>query len=112
MVRIHRRTIQKGLKDSENYNSVITDLEPSEASLGTKLVEVMEFQLIFQILKYETFKILLSISQQIWKLSRDQRTGKDEFSFQSQRRAMPNKGSNYHTFDLISHASKLMLKIL
>ena len=25
---------------------------------------------------------------------------------------MPNKGSNYHTFALISHASKLMLKIL
>ena len=35
-------------------------------------------------------------------------TGKGQFSFQSQRKAMPN----YRTIALISHASKLMLKIL
>ena len=45
------------------------------------------------------------------KLSSDQRTGKDQFSFQSQRKAML-KNANYHTNALISHASKVMLKIL
>ena len=38
-------------------------------------------------------------------------TGKGQFSFQSQRKAMP-KNANYHTIALISHASKVMLKIL
>ena len=38
-------------------------------------------------------------------------TGKGQFSFQSQRKAMP-KNVNYHTVALISHTSKVMLKIL
>ena len=42
------------------------------------------------------------------KLSSGHRTGKGQFSFQSQRKAM----SNYCTIALISHASKVMLKIL
>ena len=45
------------------------------------------------------------------------RTGKGQFSFQSQRKAMPKKGnakecSNYRTIALILHASKVMLKML
>ena len=39
-------------------------------------------------------------------------SGQGQFSFQYQRRAMPKKSSNYHTIALISHASKVMLKIL
>ena len=35
-----------------------------------------------------------------------------QFSFQSQRKAMPKECSNYHTVTLISHARKVMLKIL
>ena len=47
------------------------------------------------------------------KLSSGHRTGKGQFSFQSQRKAMPKcSSSNYHTIALISHASKVMLKIL
>ena len=45
------------------------------------------------------------------KLSSGHRTGKGQFSFQSQRKAMP-KSSNYCTIALISHTSKVMLKIL
>ena len=45
------------------------------------------------------------------KLSSGHRTGKGQFSFQSQRKGMP-KNSNYCTIALISHASKVMLKIL
>ena len=46
------------------------------------------------------------------KLSSGHRTGKGQFSFQSQRRAMPKECSNYWTIALISHTSKVMLKIL
>ena len=45
------------------------------------------------------------------KLSSGHRTGKGQFLFQSQRKAMPPKSSNYHTIVLISHASKVMCKI-
>ena len=45
------------------------------------------------------------------KLSTGQRTGKSQFSFQSQER-QSKECSNYYTISLISHASKVMLKIL
>ena len=46
------------------------------------------------------------------KLSSSHRTGKDQFSFQSHRRANAKECSNYCTTVLISHASKVVLKIL
>ena len=48
------------------------------------------------------------------KLSSGHRTGKSQFSFQSQGKAMPKNAqtTNYGTIVLISHASKVMLKIL
>ena len=79
---------------------MITDLEPdilecevkwalesittNKASGGDRIpVE------LFQILKEDVVKVLHSICQQIWKLSSSHRTGKGQFSFQSQRKAMP-----------------------
>ena len=44
---------------------------------------------LFQILKDDAVKVLHSICQQIWKLSNGHKTGKGQFSFQSQRKAMP-----------------------
>ena len=45
---------------------------------------------LFQILKDDAVKVLLSICQQIWKIQQwPHRTGKGQFSFQSQRKAMP-----------------------
>ena len=44
---------------------------------------------LFQILKDDAVKILHSIYQQIWKTSSGHRTVKGQFSFQSQRKAMP-----------------------
>ena len=47
------------------------------------------------------------------KLSSGHRTGKRQFPFQSQRRAMPkNAQTTVQLIALISHASKVMLKIL
>ena len=44
---------------------------------------------LFQILKDDAAKVLHSICQQIWKTQHGHRTGKGQFSFQSQRKAMP-----------------------
>ena len=44
---------------------------------------------LFQMLKDDAVKVLHSICQQIWKTHHDRRTGKGQFSFQSQRNAMP-----------------------
>ena len=46
------------------------------------------------------------------KFSCSHRTGRGQFSFQSQRKTMPKKCLDYRTTALISHASKIMLKIL
>ena len=68
---------------------------------------------LFQILKDDAVKVLHSICQQIGKLSSGHRTGKGQFSSYP----IPKKGnveecSNYLTIELISHASKVMLRIL
>ena len=46
---------------------------------------------IFQILKDNAGKVLLSVCQQIWKTQQWTQTGKGQFSFQSQRKIMPKK---------------------
>ena len=74
-------------------------------SLWTKLVEVMEFQLsYFKSWKMMLWKCCTPCVSTFGKLSSGHRTGKGQFSFQSQRKAMP--------IALISHTSKVMLKIL
>ena len=67
---------------------------------------------LFQILKDDAVKVMHSICQQLWKLSSGHRTGKGQFSFQSPKKVNAKECSNYHTIALISHASKVMLKIL
>ena len=68
---------------------------------------------IFQILKDDAAKVLHSIRQQIWKSPVAVATGLEKISFIP----IPKKGnaeecSNYRTIALISHTSKMMLKIL
>ena len=74
-------------------------------------------ELLFQILKDDAVKALHSICQQIWKTQQWPQDWKGEFSFKSLRKAIPKKGSakqysDYCTVAFISHASKVMLKIL
>ena len=60
---------------------------------------------LFQILKDDAVKVLHSIYQQIWKLSGGHRTGKGQFSFQSQSRAMPKNDhttAQLHFFNLLA----------
>ena len=44
---------------------------------------------LFQILEEDAVNVLHSVCQQIWKTQQGHRTGKGQFSFQSQRKAMP-----------------------
>ena len=67
---------------------------------------------LFQILKVDVVKVLHAICQQIWKTQQWPQDWK-----RSAFIAIPKKGnakecSNYRTIPLISHASKVMLKIL
>ena len=58
------------------------------------------------------WKYCTQYARKFGKLSSCHRTGKGQFSFQSQRKGNAKECSNYHTIALISHASKVMLKIL
>ena len=66
---------------------------------------------LFQILKDDALKVLHSICQQIWKTQQWKRTGKGQFSLQSQRKAMPENAQTNAQLNS-SHTSKVMLKIL
>ena len=107
---------KKDLQDQNNHDGVITHLEPdilehevkwalgsittNKASGGDGIpVE------LFQILKDDAVKVLHSICHQIWKLSNDHRTGKGQFSFQSQRKAMPKNvqtTAQLHSFHMLA----------
>ena len=58
------------------------------------------------------WKCCTQYASKFGKLSSDQRTGEDQFSSQSKKKSIAKECSNYHTIALISHASKVMLKIL
>ena len=66
----------------------------------------------FKSWKMMLWKCCTQYASKFGKLSSGHRTGKGQFSFQSQRKAIPKNCSNYRTIALISHASKVMLKIL
>ena len=58
------------------------------------------------------WKCYIEYANTFGKLSSGHRTGKSQFSFQSQRKGNVKECSNYRTTALISHASKVLLKIL
>ena len=91
---------KKDLHDLDNHDGVITHLEPDilECEVKWALGSITTNKAsggngipveLFQILKDDAVKVLHSICQQIGKLSSGHRTGKGQFSFQSQRKAMP-----------------------
>ena len=61
---------------------------------------------LYQILEDDAVKVLHSICQQIGKLSSGHRAGKGQFSFQSQRKAMPKNAQT--TTQL--HSSHMLVK--
>ena len=67
---------------------------------------------LFQILKDDAVKVLHSIYQQIWKTQQWPQDWKRSVFIPIPKKGNAKECSNYHTSALISHASKVMLKIL
>ena len=67
---------------------------------------------LFQILKDDAVKVLHSICEQIWKTQQWPQDWKRSVFIPIAKRGNTKECSNYHTIALISHASKVMLKIL
>ena len=67
---------------------------------------------IFKILKDDAVKVLHSICQQIWKTQQKPQDWKRSVSIPIPKKGNAKECSNYHTITLISHATKVMLKIL
>ena len=66
---------------------------------------------LFQILKDEAVKVLYSICQQIWKTHQGPQNWKRSVFIPISKKGNAKEYSNYCTIVLISHASKVMLKI-
>ena len=123
MARIHRRTIQKDLHDPDNHDGEITHLEPDSLECEVKWAlgsmtttkasggEGIPVDL-FQILKDDAVKVLHSVCQQIWKTQQWAQDCKRSVFIPIPKKGNARECSNYCTIALISHSSKVMLKIL
>ena len=116
---------KKDLHDQENHDGVTTHLGPDILECEVKwALESMTTNLasrgdeisveLFQILKDDAVKVLHSICQPIWKTQQWPQDWKRSVFIPKK---CPKKGnakewSNYRTIALISHTSKVMLKIL
>ena len=67
---------------------------------------------LYQMLKDDAVKVLHSICQQIWKTQQWPQDWKRSVFIPIPKKGNAKECSNYHTIALISHASKVMLKIL
>ena len=123
MARIHRTTIKKDLHDPDNHDGVITHLEPDilecevkwalESITTNKASESDGIPVkLFQILKGDAVKVLHSICQQNWKTQQWPQDWERSVFIPIPKKGNVKECANYRTIALISHASKVMLKIL
>ena len=114
---------KKDLQDANNHNGVITHLEPDilECEVKWALGSITMNKAsggdgipseLFQILKDDAMKVLHLICQQIWKTQEWPQNWKRSVFIPIPKKGNTKECSNYHTIALISHASKVMLKIL
>ena len=114
---------KKDLQDQGNHDGVITHLEPDILECEVKWVlgsittnkasgrDGIPVELC-QILKDDAVKVLHSICQQIWKIQQWPLTWKRSVFIPIPKKGNVKECSNYHTIALISHTSKVTLKIL
>ena len=111
------------LHDPDNHDGVITYLEPDilECEVKWTLESITTNKAsggdgipvqLFQILKDDAVKALQSICQQIWKTQSWPQDWKRSVFIPIPKKCNDKECSNYLTVALISHASKVMLKIL
>ena len=108
---------KRDLHDPDNHNGVITYLEPDilECEVKWALGSITTNKAsrsdgisgeLFQILKDDVVKCCTQYASKFGKLSSGHRMGKDQFSFQSQRKAMPKNAQT--TTQL--HSSHMLAK--
>ena len=114
---------EKDFNDPDNHDEVITHLEPdileskvkwalgsitmNKASGGDEIPTEL-----FQILKDDAVKVLHSTCQQTWKTQQWPQDWKRSAFITVPKKGSAKQCTNYHTIALISHASKVILKIL
>ena len=114
---------KKDLPDSDHHSGVFTHLEPDilecevkwalgstprNKASGGDGIPVEQFQL----LKDDAMKVLHSICQPIWKTQQQPQDWKRSVFIPISKKGNAKECSNYRTIALISHTSKVMLKIL
>ena len=110
-------------KDTDNHDGVVTHLEPDILECEAK--QALESTTankasgsdgipaeLFHIWKDDAVKVLHSICQQIWKTQQWPQDWKSSVVIPIPKKGNDKECSNYSTIALISHASKVMLKIL
>ena len=120
MARTHRRTTQNDLHDPDNHDGVITHLEPDfleyevKWALGsiTTIKASGGDRIPVLILKDDAVKVLHSTCQEIWKTQQWPQDWKKSVFIPIPKKGNAKECSNFGTIALISHASKVMLKIL
>ena len=123
MARIHEEPYKKDLHDPDNHNGVITPLQPDilECEVKWALGSITTNKAsggdgipveLFQILKDDAVKVLHSICQQIRKMQQWPQHWKRSVFIPIPKKGNAKEYSNYRTIAFISHASKVMLKIL
>ena len=119
----YKKEYKKDLHDPGNHDGVITHLEPDilEREVKWALESITTNKdsgddgipvELFQILKDDAVKVLHSIWQQIWKTQQWPQDWKKSVFIPIPKEGNAKEWSNYSTIALISHASKVMLKIL
>ena len=114
---------KKGLNDQGIHNGVVTHLEPdilkcevkwALGSIATSKTSGGDWiaSELFKILKDNAVKVLHSTCQQIWKTQLWPQDWKRSVFILIPKKGSVKECSNYCTIALISHASKVMLKIL
>ena len=114
---------KKYLHNQDNHDGMITHLEPDilECEVKWALGSITMNKAsggdgipveLFQILRDDAVKVLHSICQQIWKIQQWPQDWKRSVFIPIPKKSNAKECSNCHTIALISHTSKVMLKIL
>ena len=114
---------KKDLYNPDNHDGVITHLEPDilECEVKWALGSITMSKVsgcegitaeLFQMLKDDAVKVPYSICQQIWKTQQWPQGWKRSVFIPIPKKGNAKECSNYSTIALISHISKVMLKIL
>ena len=114
---------KKDIHDPDNHDGVITHLEPDilECEVKWALESITMNKAsggdrnpaeLFQILKDDAVNVLCSICQQICKTQQWTQDWKRSVFIPISKKGNAKECSNYRTIALVSHASKVMLKIL